>query len=55
MGLYSGRGGTGLNTGEGAYIREEKRFNLQSVKLTFLSFFFSVQSTILVFLTSCKM
>ena len=24
---------------EGAYIREEKRFNLQSVKLTFLSFF----------------
>ena len=54
MGLYSERGGTGVNTGEGAYIREEKHFNLQSVKLTFLSFF-SVQSTILVFLTSCKM
>ena len=44
MGLYSGRGGTGLNTVEGAYIREEKRFNLQSVKLTFLSFFFQYKA-----------
>ena len=43
MGIYSGvagRGvGWGLYMGRGAYIREEKHFNLQSVKLIFLSFF----------------
>ena len=39
IGLYLGGGGEGLYT-TGAYIREEKHFNLQSVKLiTFLSFF----------------
>ena len=49
MGLCSGEGvgeGGDLYSGEGvgggAYIQEEKNFNLQSVKLTFLSFFFSV-------------
>ena len=36
MGLYSGEG-----MGR-AYIQEEKHFNFQSVKLIFLSFFFSV-------------
>ena len=45
MGIYSGvRGkvvGWGLYMGRGAYIREEKHFNLKSVKLTF-SFFFPV-------------
>ena len=40
MGLYS-RGG--LHTG-GAYIREEKHFNVQSVTLTFLSFFSSIKN-----------
>ena len=44
MGLYSGEGGGGGKEGggyirQGAYIREEKHFNLQSVKLIFLSFF----------------
>ena len=44
MGLYSGEGGGGGEEGggyirQGAYIREEKHFNLQSVKLIFLSFF----------------
>ena len=35
---YIRRGGAELIY-EGAYIWEEKHFNLQSVKLTFLSFF----------------
>ena len=35
MGLYSRWGGGAGN----AYIREEKHFNFQPVKLTFLSFF----------------
>ena len=49
IGLYSG----GLIYG-GAYIREEKHFNLQSVKLTFLSFF-QHKSRISAFFPSCKM
>ena len=39
---------------EGTYIWEEKRFNLQSVKLTFLSFL-QYKARILAFFTSCKM
>ena len=40
MGLYSGGWGGAGRIGAGAYIREEKHFNFQSVKLiTFLSFF----------------
>ena len=38
----------------GAYIREEKHFNLQSVKLTFLSFF-QYKARISAFFKSCKM
>ena len=39
----------------GAYIREEKTFNLQSVELiTFLSFF-QYKARILAYFTSCKM
>ena len=37
-----------------AYIREEKHFSLQSVKLTFLSFF-QYKVRILTFFLSCKM
>ena len=37
-----------------AYIREEERFNLQSVKLTFLSFF-QYKPRISAFFMSCKM
>ena len=36
------------------YIQEEKHFNLQSVELTFLSFF-QYKAHILAFFTSCKM
>ena len=36
------------------YIREEKRFNMQSVKLTFLPFF-ECEARISAFFTSCKM
>ena len=58
MGIYSGvagRGvGWGLYMGRGAYIREEKHFNLQSVKLIFLSFF-QYKAHISAFFTECKM
>ena len=37
----------------GAYIWEEKDFNLQSIKLAFLSFF-HYKAIILAFFTSCK-
>ena len=50
--LHSGGEG-GLYTG-GAYIREEKHFNLQSAKLHFL-YFFQYKSCIIAFFTSCKM
>ena len=50
MGLYSG----GVIYGRGvAYIRQEKHFSLQSVKLTFLVFF-QYKARILAFFTSCK-
>ena len=49
--IYGGGGGGG---GGRAHIREEKHFNLLSVKLTFLSFF-QYKARISAFFTSCKM
>ena len=46
VGLYTG-------VGEGSFVREEKHFNLQSVKLTFLSFF-QYKARISGFFKSCK-
>ena len=59
MGLYSGERGVILYMGEGGegavvYIREEKHFNLQFVKPTFLSFF-QYKARILAFFMSWKL